>query len=202
MSQSNSSLGCGYVLTSTEAWADVVVEDLACLPYVEETTVAVAARGAVPAIVAPRDAQQADSAVDVLRSVWLEPTTAASLVLERTDLNHLWHAMRRVEATLAPGKDAWDAFSALFPAGSVTGAPRVAAMEIIRALEPCPRGVYCGTVGWFGERAADLNVAIRTISFLGDEAHVQTGSGIVLASDPARELAEAKLKAERLLAAL
>ncbi len=117
-------------------------------------------------------------------------------------VGHLWHAMRRVEATLAPGKDAWDAFSALFPAGSVTGAPRVAAMEIIRALEPCPRGVYCGTVGWFGERAADLNVAIRTISFLGDEAHVQTGSGIVLASDPARELAEAKLKAERLLAAL
>ncbi|MSQ00608.1 MAG: anthranilate synthase component I family protein [Myxococcales bacterium] len=143
--------------------------------------------------------------VDLVRSDLgrvAEPGTVLTGPRRVGRIGHLWHAMRRVEATLAQGKDPWDAFSALFPPGSVTGAPRVAAMEIIRALEPCPRGVYCGTVGWFGERAADLNVAIRTISFLGDEAHVQTGSGIVLGSDPVRELAEARLKAERLLAAL
>ncbi len=143
--------------------------------------------------------------VDLVRSDLgrvAEPGTVVTGPRRVGRIGHLWHAMRRVQATLAPGKDAWDAFSAVFPAGSVTGAPRVAAMEIIRALEPCPRGVYCGTVGWFGNQAADLNVAIRTISFLGDEAHVQTGSGIVLGSEPARELAEARLKAERLLAAL
>lgn len=117
-------------------------------------------------------------------------------------VGHVWHAMQRVGAELAPGLDAVDAFAALFPAGSVTGAPRVRAMEVIHALEPVARGVYCGSLGWFGADGADANVAIRTISFRGDEAHVQTGSGLVLASDPARELAEARLKAERLLAAL
>jgi anthranilate/para-aminobenzoate synthase component I len=117
-------------------------------------------------------------------------------------VGHLWHAMQRVEATLEAGHDAVDAFSALFPPGSVTGAPRVRAMEVIRALEPVPRGVYCGSIGWFAPGEADVNVAIRTISFRGEVAHVQAGSGIVLDSVPERELAEARLKGERLRAAL
>jgi len=117
-------------------------------------------------------------------------------------VGHLWHAMQRVEANLASGYDAVDAFAALFPPGSVTGAPRVRAMELIREIEPVPRGVYCGSIGWFAPGEADANVAIRTISFLDQVAHVQAGSGIVLGSDPARELAEAKLKAVRLRAAL
>lgn len=84
----------------------------------------------------------------------------------------------------------------------MTGAPRVRAMEIIRVLEPVPRGMYCGSIGWFAPGAADANVAIRTVSLRGDEAHVQAGSGIVLGSDPERELAEARLKVQRLKAAL
>lgn len=117
-------------------------------------------------------------------------------------VGHLWHAMRRVEAELAAGFDAVDAFAALFPAGSVTGAPKVRAMEIIRDLEPVSRGVYCGSIGWFTPEAADANVAIRTVSIRGNEAHLQAGSGIVLGSDPARELAEARLKMQRMRAAL
>lgn len=117
-------------------------------------------------------------------------------------VGHVWHAMQRVEARLAAGFDVADAFAACFPPGSVTGAPKVRAMEVIRALEPVPRGVYCGSLGWFGPGAADANVAIRTISVRGDEAHVQVGAGIVLGSEPERELAECRLKAERMLAAL
>ena len=117
-------------------------------------------------------------------------------------VGHLWHAMQRVLATLPPGRDAVDALAALFPPGSVTGAPKVRAMEVIRALERVPRGVYCGASGWMGPAGADMNVAIRTISIRGDEAHVQAGSGLVLHSVPERELAEARLKAVRLLEAL
>ena len=117
-------------------------------------------------------------------------------------VGHVWHAMQRVLAQLAPGADAVDAFGALFPPGSVTGAPKVRAMEVIRALEPVPRGVYCGSLGWFGPEGVDANVAIRTISIAGEEAHIQTGAGIVLGSDPDRELAECHLKAERMLEAL
>ena len=118
-------------------------------------------------------------------------------------VGHVWHAMRRVEAELAPGRDAVDAFAAVFPAGSVTGAPKVRAMEIIRELEPSPRGVYCGALGWFGsDGGAAWNVGIRTISVVGTRAWVQVGAGIVLGSDPAREYAETVLKATRLLAAV
>ena len=117
-------------------------------------------------------------------------------------VGHVWHAMQRVRAQLAPDADVVDAFGALFPPGSVTGAPKVRAMEVIRALEPVPRGVYCGSLGWFGPGGVDANVAIRTISILGGEANIQTGAGRVLGSDPERELAECRLKAERMLEAL
>ncbi|MBM4392374.1 MAG: anthranilate synthase component I family protein [Deltaproteobacteria bacterium] len=117
-------------------------------------------------------------------------------------VGHLWHAMQRVHAELDEGRDTIDAISALFPPGSVTGAPKVRAMEIIRALEPVPRGVYSGGVGWIGPGGCELNVAIRTIQFAGGEAHVHVGAGIVLGSEPERELLETDLKAERLLQAL
>lgn len=118
-------------------------------------------------------------------------------------VGHVWHAMRRVEAELAAGRDGVDAFAAVFPAGSVTGAPKVRAMEILRDLEAGPRGVYCGALGWFGsDGGAAWNVAIRTISVVGGHAWVQVGAGIVLGSDPERELAETTLKARRLLDAM
>lgn len=118
-------------------------------------------------------------------------------------VGHVWHAIREVRGTLAPGRDALDAFGVLFPAGSVTGAPKVRAMELIRALEPGPRGAYCGSIGWFGsDSSARFNVAIRTITFRGGEASLHVGAGIVLGSDPEREYAETELKAARMLESL
>lgn len=117
-------------------------------------------------------------------------------------VGHLWHAMQRVEAELSPGRDTVDLLGATFPPGSVTGAPKVAAMSIIHALEPQPRGVYCGTAGWIGPGGCALNVAIRTIQFHGDAAEVHVGAGIVLGSSPERELMETEAKARRMLEAL
>lgn len=124
-------------------------------------------------------------------------------------VGHVWHAMQRVTCALADGLDAADAFAAVFPAGSVTGAPRIRATEVIRALEDGPRGVYCGALGWFGAGGtAWWNVAIRTISFpapvAGAEARASfhVGAGIVLGSDPEREYEETTLKAQRMLEAL
>ncbi len=153
----------------------------------------------------PKERAELTMIVDLVRSDLgrvAAPGTVAAGPRRVGRVGHVWHAMRRVEASLAPGFDAVDAFAAVFPPGSVTGAPRVRAMEVIRELEPVPRGVYCGSIGWFAPGEADANVAIRTVSLRGDEAHVQAGSGIVLGSEPRRELAEAKLKVERLRAAL
>ena len=117
-------------------------------------------------------------------------------------VGHVHHAMQRVYATLAEGKDAVDALAAIFPPGSVTGAPKVRAMEIIRNLERVPRGVYCGALGWVGSEALELNVAIRTITFAHGVATIPVGAGIVIGSDPEREFAETELKAARMLEAL
>lgn len=118
-------------------------------------------------------------------------------------MGHVWHAAQRVDAVLAEGKDAADAFRVVFPAGSVTGAPRLRAMDVIRRLEEGPRGVYCGAVGWFGvDGSARFNVAIRTITVIGGHASFHVGAGLVLGSVPAREYQETVLKAERLALAL
>lgn len=119
-------------------------------------------------------------------------------------VGHVWHAMQEVRGTLAPERDAMDAFAAVFPPGSVTGAPKVRAMEVIHALEPTPRGVYCGAMGWFAPGgSARWNVAIRTIQLpVGAPAEVHVGAGIVLGSAPRREYQETRLKARRMLQAL
>jgi anthranilate/para-aminobenzoate synthase component I len=127
-------------------------------------------------------------------------------------VGHLWHAMQRVYAQLdtRDGRqlDAVDALAALFPAGSVTGAPKLRASAIIEALEPAPRGVYCGSMGWFGaDGSAYWNVAIRTMTFLGpklrpDLARLHAGAGIVWGSEPARECLETEWKAQKMLEAL
>jgi anthranilate/para-aminobenzoate synthase component I len=114
-------------------------------------------------------------------------------------VGHVWHAMQAVEAELDEGRTGIDALAALFPAGSVTGAPKVRAMEIIAALEPVPRGVYCGSMGILlpgGD--ARWNVAIRTITFASGSARMHVGAGLVIGSDPRREWAELLLKARKL----
>lgn len=114
----------------------------------------------------------------------------------------LHHLVSTVTGTLAEGRTAVDALAAVFPGGSITGAPKIRAMEIIAELERAPRGVYCGAIGYLGfDGSADFNIAIRTVTFAGGKASLGAGSGITMLSDPAAEEAEARLKAARMLAA-
>jgi anthranilate synthase component 1 len=117
---------------------------------------------------------------------------------------HVQHLVSEVRARLAPGLDAVDALKACFPAGTVTGAPKVRAMEILDALEPTRRGPYAGAVGYvgWGARSLDTAIAIRTCVVLRDRVLVQAGAGVVADSDPARELAETEAKARAALRAV
>ncbi|MGH7675053.1 MAG: anthranilate synthase component I family protein [Gemmatimonadales bacterium] len=124
------------------------------------------------------------------------------LALERySDVQHL---VSEVRGRLRPGCDALDALKACFPAGTVTGAPKVRSMEIIDALEPERRGPYAGAVGYVGWGASTLDtaIAIRAAIVLPDRVLVQAGAGIVADSDPAREFAETEAKARVVLRAL
>jgi para-aminobenzoate synthetase component I len=113
----------------------------------------------------------------------------------------LAHLVSTVEGRLRPDCGWADALAATFPPGSVTGAPKLAALGQIEALEPNQREVYCGAVGWVDadRRCGSLNVAIRTFWFSGDEIRFGTGGGITWDSDPQGEWAETELKARRLL---
>ncbi|WP_445444024.1 anthranilate synthase component I family protein [Clavibacter sp. km3a] len=109
----------------------------------------------------------------------------------------------RVEGELAPGVSAVDAVRALFPAGSMTGAPKSAAVGILQALERGPRGVYAGAFGWFGDDGrADLAMVIRSVVVADGRATVGAGGGITALSVPEEELEEVRVKAAPLLAAV
>jgi para-aminobenzoate synthetase component 1 len=114
----------------------------------------------------------------------------------------LVHLVSTVRGRLRPGRGWADAIAATFPPGSVTGAPKLAALEHLRRLEPVPRGVYCGAVGWVDadRGCGELNVAIRTFWAQDGQLHLGTGGGITWDSDPDDEWAETELKARRLLA--
>ena len=117
--------------------------------------------------------------------------------------SHVMHIVSNVTGTLAPGADAFDALRATFPAGTVSGAPKVRAMELIAELEPAARGPYAGTVGYFGlDGAMDMCITIRTIVLAGGRAYLQSGAGIVADSDPEREYEECLHKARALHRAL
>ena len=126
------------------------------------------------------------------------------MVVER--YSHVMHIVSNVEGRVASGLDAIDVLKASFPAGTVTGAPKVRAMQIIDELEPAPRGPYCGAIGYLGAGGAiELAIAIRIAVLAGGELRLHVGGGIVADSDPARELAETEDKAagwRRALAAL
>ena len=125
-----------------------------------------------------------------------------SLEIER--YSHVQHLVSEVRGQLSPGHDALDVFRACFPAGTVSGAPKVRAMEIIDELEPERRGPYAGAVGYVGWGATSLDtaIAIRSALVLKDRVVVQAGAGIVADSDPAREFAETEAKAQAVLRAL
>ncbi|MEW5929668.1 MAG: anthranilate synthase component I [Gemmatimonadota bacterium] len=118
--------------------------------------------------------------------------------------SHVLHLVSTVEGELRDGLSATDVLRASFPAGTVSGAPKVRAMEIIDELEPARRGAYAGAVGYFahGGRTMDTAIAIRTVVVRGGEAHVQAGAGIVADSVPAAEYDETLNKARALLRAM
>jgi anthranilate synthase component 1 len=117
--------------------------------------------------------------------------------------SHVAHIMSSVIGELAEGKDALDALVATFPAGTLSGAPKIRAMEIIDELEPVRRGVYGGTLGYFDLRGnADFCIAIRTLLLEDGRATVQSGAGIVADSDPETELQETEAKAGAMMEAL
>jgi len=108
-----------------------------------------------------------------------------------------------ITAVLKPGLDVFDAVEAAFPAGSMTGAPKQSAMEILASLEGTPRGIYSGCFGYISYTgAADLAMTIRTIVFESGKATIGIGGGITIDSDPEAELMETKLKARALLSAI
>lgn len=113
----------------------------------------------------------------------------------------LVHLVSTVTGRLRPGRGWADLFDATFPPGSVTGAPKLAALDHIGRLEPVGRGVYCGAVGWVDadRRLGELNVAIRTFWTEDGELHFGTGGGITWDSTPEGEWEETELKARRLL---
>jgi para-aminobenzoate synthetase component 1 len=113
----------------------------------------------------------------------------------------LVHLVSTVEGRLRPGLGWAEAIAATFPPGSVTGAPKLAALDHIARIETCPRGVYCGAVGWVDadRRCGELNVAIRTFWFAEGRIHFGTGGGITWDSTPQGEWEETELKARRLL---
>jgi len=113
------------------------------------------------------------------------------------------HLVGTVEGRLREGHGAIDLLRAAFPGGSITGAPKIRAMEIIDELEPVPRGVYCGSIGCIGlDGSATFNIAIRTIMIGGGAAEVYAGGGIVADSTPTAEYDETLAKAAALLDAL
>ncbi len=124
------------------------------------------------------------------------------MVVER--YSHVLHIVSQVEGELRSDASAIDVFKATFPAGTMTGAPKVRAMEIIDELEPERRGPYAGAVGYIaaGDRRMDLAITIRTCVIAGGRASVQAGAGVVADSVPAREWEETENKARAILTAI
>ena len=117
--------------------------------------------------------------------------------------SHVAHIVSSVTGELAPGKDALDALAATFPAGTLSGAPKIRAMEIIDELEPARRGLYGGGIGYVDLRGnLDFCITIRTVVLRGGQAFVQAGAGIVADSDPAAEERETEAKAGAVFEAL
>ncbi|MBN1381764.1 MAG: anthranilate synthase component I [Deltaproteobacteria bacterium] len=123
------------------------------------------------------------------------------MVVER--YSHVMHLVSLVQAQLAEGKDCFDVFKATFPAGTLSGAPKVRAMEIIEELEPTRRGAYGGAVGYFSfSKNMDFCITIRTIMITNGDLYIQVGAGIVADSDPETEYKETVNKSAAMMQAI
>ncbi|GAC1374008.1 MAG: anthranilate synthase component I [Actinomycetota bacterium] len=133
-------------------------------------------------------------------STWGSVRVEELMSVER--YSHIMHLVSQVSGELAAGRSALDALYASFPAGTVSGAPKIRAMEIIDELEPTRRGPYAGVVGYFDFSGnLDTCIALRTAYIAGGQFHIQAGGGIVADSDPAKEWWESVNKAKALLTA-
>jgi anthranilate synthase component 1 len=122
-------------------------------------------------------------------------------VIER--YSHVWHIVSTVSGDVAADRDAYDVFRAAFPHGTVSGAPKVRAMQLLEEMEPVRRGIYAGAVGYFDSAGdMDLAIAIRTAVMADGRAHVQAGAGIVADSVPEAEEQETQNKARAVLQAI
>ncbi len=137
-----------------------------------------------------------DLARNDLQKVCIPGTVEVTEFMQVERFSHIMHLVSSVEGDLTPDSNSIDVFRATFPAGTLSGAPKPRALEIIDELEPAQRGVYGGVVGYFDFAGdADLAIAIRTATLVGGVAHVQAGAGLVADSDPAAEHQEAHNKA-------
>ncbi|CEG29573.1 anthranilate synthase component I family protein [Bacillus sp. B-jedd] len=113
--------------------------------------------------------------------------------------SHVMHIVSNVRGQISNGKDGFDLIDAVFPGGTITGAPKIRTMEIIEELEPSRRGPYTGSLGWIGfNDDLELNIMIRTMLVKDGQAHVQAGAGIVIDSNPVYEYKESLKKARAL----
>lgn len=120
-------------------------------------------------------------------------------LMEVERYSHVMHIVSNVRGILAETEQVYDMIRAVFPGGTITGAPKVRTMEIIEELEPVRRGFYTGAFGWIGyNKDAELNISIRTMLAKDGYAHVQAGAGIVIDSDPKAEYKESIKKAKAL----
>lgn len=138
--------------------------------------------------------------VDLARNDLLKVCTPGTVevteFMQVERFSHIMHLVSSVEGDLRADANSIDVFRATFPAGTLSGAPKPRALEIIDELEPAQRGVYGGVVGYFGFAGdADLAIAIRTATIVGGLARVQAGAGLVADSDPAAEFEESQNKA-------
>ena len=155
----------------------------------------------------PKEAAEHVMLVDLARNDLGRIAEVGSVVVEPYRIierySHVMHIVSGVQATLRPTVDAFDVFAATFPAGTVVGAPKLRAAEIIATLEPERRGLYAGSVGYFGHgRTMDQAIAIRTMVMAGGQLTYQAGAGIVADSVPDREYQECLHKGAAMKSAL
>lgn len=155
----------------------------------------------------PKEGAEHVMLVDLARNDLGRVATAGSVVVDPyrsiERYSHVMHIVSGVQGELAPEYDAFDLFAASFPAGTLVGAPKVRAMEIIEDMEPTGRGLYAGTAGYFDINGdMDQAITIRTLVFNGDEYSFQAGAGIVADSVPEKEFAEVLAKSAILRRAL
>ena len=123
------------------------------------------------------------------------------MIVER--YSHVMHLVSNVRGKLAKPNDSFDVFKAAFPAGTVSGAPKIRAMQIIDEVEPVSRGAYAGSVGYFSFNGnLDSCITIRTVLVKDEVAYIQAGAGIVADSNPAEEFKETINKASAMIRAI